>query len=196
MGAANDGDSGLGEPEVADLAGVDEVSDGAGDVLDRHVRVDAVLVEQVDPVGPLQHLLDHLADVVGFAVEPPGRRELEPELRGDDDLVADRGEGLTDEGFVDERSVRLGGVEECHPQIVGGPDQPHAVVGVDGLAVVGAEAHAAQPDRRHRQAPCCQLSIVFLSSCAAAALMVVHGVVVASCRRVRADQRVSRTFRW
>ena len=49
--------------------------------------------------------------------------EPEPELRGDDDLVTDRVEGLTDEGLVGERPVRLGGVEECHPQIVGAPDQ-------------------------------------------------------------------------
>jgi hypothetical protein len=89
-----------------------------------------VLVEQVDPVGPqpLQHLLDHLADVIGLAVQPPGRGELEPELRGENDLVTDRGEGLTDEGFVGERPVRLGSVEECHSQIVGSPDQPHTVV--------------------------------------------------------------------
>ena len=35
----------------ADLAGDDQVLDSAGDALDRHVGVDAVLVEQVDVVG-------------------------------------------------------------------------------------------------------------------------------------------------
>ena len=34
------------------LALVDEVAHDTGDVLDRHGRVDAVLVEQVDVVGP------------------------------------------------------------------------------------------------------------------------------------------------
>jgi len=52
VGAADRGRGGLGEPEVADLAGVDEFADGARDVLDRHVRVDAMLVEQIDPIRP------------------------------------------------------------------------------------------------------------------------------------------------
>jgi hypothetical protein len=52
MGTADDFNTGFREPEVADLTGVDEVFDGSGDVLDRHVGVDPVLVEQIDPVGP------------------------------------------------------------------------------------------------------------------------------------------------
>jgi hypothetical protein len=83
------------------------------------------VVEQVDPVGPqaLQHLLDHLTDVVGLAVQPPGRGELEPELRREDNLVADRFVGLTDEGLVGVGTVRLGGVEEGDAQLVRGSDQ-------------------------------------------------------------------------
>src|SRR4051794_2975271 len=41
----------LRHPEVPHLAGLDQLLDGAGDVFDRDVRIDAVLVEQVDPVG-------------------------------------------------------------------------------------------------------------------------------------------------
>ena len=52
MGAADGLDARLGEAEVLDLALLDQLLDGAGDLLDRDVRVDAVLVEQVDPVGP------------------------------------------------------------------------------------------------------------------------------------------------
>ena len=48
---ADGGRGRLGQAEVPDLAGPDQLLDGAGDVLDRHVRVDAVLVEQVDVVG-------------------------------------------------------------------------------------------------------------------------------------------------
>ena len=44
--------AGFRQPEVLDLAFRDKVLHRAGDVLDRHVRVDAVLVEEVDPVGP------------------------------------------------------------------------------------------------------------------------------------------------
>lgn len=41
----------LGEPEMQNLALGDEILDRAGDVFDRHPRVDAVLVEQVNAVG-------------------------------------------------------------------------------------------------------------------------------------------------
>ena len=50
VGAADRAGAGLGQAEVADLARRDQLADGAGDVLDRHVRVDPVLVEQVDRV--------------------------------------------------------------------------------------------------------------------------------------------------
>ena len=51
MGAADGLRAGLGQAEVLDLAFPDQVLHRARDVLDRHVRVDAVLVEQVDGVG-------------------------------------------------------------------------------------------------------------------------------------------------
>ena len=65
VGAADRCDAGLGHPEVVDLAGLDELLDGAGDVLDGDVGVDAVLVEQVDGVGPqsTQGAVDGGADV-------------------------------------------------------------------------------------------------------------------------------------
>jgi hypothetical protein len=56
---------------VADLAGVDEVFDGSGDVFDGDVGVDAVLVEEVDvvEVEALEGLVGDLLDVVGVGVE-------------------------------------------------------------------------------------------------------------------------------
>ena len=41
----------FGEPEVQHLALGDQIGDGSGGLLDRGVRVDAVLVVQVDVVG-------------------------------------------------------------------------------------------------------------------------------------------------
>jgi hypothetical protein len=78
--------------------------------------------------------------------------ELEPELRREDNLVADRFEGLTYEGLVGIGTVRLGGVEEGDAQLVRGSDQLDALVGVDRVTIVGAETHAAESDRRHLQA--------------------------------------------
>jgi hypothetical protein len=54
--------------------------------------------------------------------------------------------------------VRLGGIEERHPLVVGAADQADAVLDVDRIAVVGAQAHAAQADRRDLQGA--QLSLV------------------------------------
>ena len=61
----------LGQAEVLHLALPDQLLHRAGHVLDRHVRVDAVLVEQVDAVGPepLERRLDDLPDVLGPAVQ-------------------------------------------------------------------------------------------------------------------------------
>ncbi len=53
VGAADVLDAGFGEAEVLDLAGGDEVLDGSGYVFDGDIGVDAVLVEEVDGVGPI-----------------------------------------------------------------------------------------------------------------------------------------------
>lgn len=62
----------LRQAEVAHLARLHELTDGAGDVLDRHIGVDAVLVEQVDRVGaqPAQRGIGDALDLLGAAVEP------------------------------------------------------------------------------------------------------------------------------
>ena len=159
VGAADRVGGGFGQPEVGDLAGVDELLDRAGDVLDGHGRVDAVLVVEVDVVGaqPAQRAVDGAADAGRVAAEPAGRDavllEREPELGGDDDVVAVRLEGLADDVFVGERPVHLGGVEERDAELDGAADHRDAVGAVGGGDVVGAgQAHAAEPDRRHGQA--------------------------------------------
>ncbi len=119
VGAAHRGRGRLGQAEVADLAGSDQVANGAGHILDRHRGVDPVLIHEVDAVGaqPAQRSLDGLADVFWAAVEAAERLAArgvhrEPELGGDDHLVPDRLERLADQLLVDERAVDLGGVEE------------------------------------------------------------------------------------
>ena len=60
----------LGQAEVPDLALLDQVPDRARDVFDRHVRVHAVLIEQVDRIDaqPFQRALRDLLDVLRPAV--------------------------------------------------------------------------------------------------------------------------------
>jgi threonine dehydrogenase-like Zn-dependent dehydrogenase len=66
---------GFGEAEVADLAGRDELGDSPGNVLDRDVRVDAVLVEQVDRVDPqpAQRRVGDPRDLLRAASSPTDR---------------------------------------------------------------------------------------------------------------------------
>ena len=63
----------LGKAEVLHLAFADQLLDRARDVLDRHVRIDAVLIEQIDDVGlePLERSLGDLLDVLRPAVKAP-----------------------------------------------------------------------------------------------------------------------------
>ncbi len=95
MGAADRLRARLAEAEEADLACVDELPDRAGDLLDRHVGVDLVLVEDVDVTGPEvpQAVLGDLANVFGSAVEDRADLrevgQVEAELGGDGDLVAE-----------------------------------------------------------------------------------------------------------
>jgi hypothetical protein len=63
---------------VCDLALLHQLGDGADGVLDRDLRVDPVLVVQVDVVGaqPAQGALDGGGDVGRAAVQLPGGRPV------------------------------------------------------------------------------------------------------------------------
>jgi hypothetical protein len=104
---------------VPDLALGDQLAHCPGDVLDRDVGVDAVLVEQVDPVGlqALERRVGHVPDVFRPAVQaaalPGAGVNVEPELGCYHDLIAYRGEGLAGE-FL--------GVEERDPLVGRGSD--------------------------------------------------------------------------
>ena len=157
VGAADGVDAGLGHPEVADLAGLDELLDGAGDVLDGDVGVDAVLVEQVDGVGAqaAQRAVDGGADVVWPAADAGLLAVLvegEPELGGDDDVVADRLERLADELLVVEGAVDLGGVEQGDAPVDRGPEERDHLVARRSRAERLAHAHAAEPEGRDLEA--------------------------------------------
>ena len=58
--------------EVLHLALLDQILHRSGDIFDRHVRIDAVLIEEVDDVGlqPLERSFGDFLDVLGPAVQP------------------------------------------------------------------------------------------------------------------------------
>jgi hypothetical protein len=142
---------GLGQAEVAHLASLHELGDGASDVLDRDVGVDAMLVEQIDHLDPqpAQRCIGDLRDLLGAAVEPdrPAVLDAPPELRGDHDLVAQRREGLTDEFFVDVGAVDLGGIEERDVALDRATQHADHGVAVAGVGAVALGALLHQPGR-------------------------------------------------
>src|SRR2546425_6393374 len=154
MCAADRLHSRFGKSEVLDLAFPDQVLHRSRDVFDRHIRVDTVLVEEIDEVGlqSLERALDALLDVLG----PTVRHLLpvvdpEPELGGDDHLTAKGGKGFADELFVREGTVDLGGVEKCDAPFDGTPYKGNHLLLVTSRTVAIAHSHTAEPDRRDFQ---------------------------------------------
>src|ERR1700733_13579289 len=99
---------------VENLALRHEVLDCSGDILNRNLRVDAMLIQKIDPVGPepCQHPLDGPFDVVRLTGEPhpelAGVRIYIPaELRRDHDLVAERRDALTKNPLAFEGTISL-----------------------------------------------------------------------------------------
>ncbi len=108
---------------MLDLAFPDQVPDGSCHILDRHVRVDTVLVEEIDDIGlePLQGSFRHFPDVLGAAIETRllvrFRVDVEAELGRDHDLVKHGCQCLADDLFVREGTIHLGGIEEGDPTL-------------------------------------------------------------------------------
>src|SRR3954471_16080683 len=101
------------------------------DILDRHVRVYAVLVEEVDRVDaqPLERCLGNFPDVLRTAVEaaaPHGgaRVDVETKLGRNDDLRAEGRERFADQLLIRPRAVRFRGVEEGDAPVDGSVDEP------------------------------------------------------------------------
>ena len=142
---------------MLDLALGDQVLDRARHVLDRHVRVDAVLVEEVDDLDPqpLQRRVADLADVLGPAVEARLLLRLgidiEAELGGDHHLVAHRLQRLADHLLIGEGAIDLGGVEEGDAALYRRADQRDTLVLTDRSGIAEVQPHAAEADGRDFQ---------------------------------------------
>ena len=112
------------------LALVHQVRDRTSHVLDRHLRVDAVLIEQVHPVGTeaLQRPFHGPTDAGGIAGHAAAELaglgvDVETELGRDLDLVAEARHRLAEDALALEGSVDFGAVEEGDALVEGGADQ-------------------------------------------------------------------------
>src|SRR5260221_13943184 len=119
MGSTDRSGARFGQAEVPDLALANQILDRSGYILDRHVRVDTVLVEQIDAfdVEPLQGAFRDFADVLRATVHRTpsglsGECGHEAEFGGDHDLSAKGRERLAQKLFVRIRAIYLGRIEE------------------------------------------------------------------------------------
>jgi len=117
VGPADRAHPGLGQSDVVDLALGNQFRQGTDGVLDGRVRVDPVLVVQVDVIGaqPGEGAFDRGADVRRAAVEGAGTAagvRNHAELGGQHDVVAAALDRPADEFLIGERPVDLGGVNE------------------------------------------------------------------------------------
>ncbi len=152
------GRAGLRQPEVLHLAGLNEVLDRARDILDGHLRIHTVLIQEIDRLHaePLERTVHGLSDMVRLAVEADKLRtairiQLEPELRGDDHLAAERLESLAHQIFVRARAIHLGRVEERDAAFDRRPNERDHLLPVLGRSVGEAHAHAAEAEGRNFQ---------------------------------------------
>ncbi len=151
VGAADRRGARLGEPEVADLARGDELRHRAHGLLDGGRGVHAVLVVEVDVVGPeaLERGVAGRAHVVRGAVDAALGRvvrvALDPELRGEEHLVAPALQGAADELLVRERAVHVGRVPEGDAELDGAVERPERL-GLVAAAVEVRHAHAAEAE--------------------------------------------------
>ena len=127
---------------------------GAGHVFDWDCEIDAVLIVEIDAIGPeaLQRFLDDAPDALRPAVQSVRAIDLEAELGGDRDLVADRCEGLADQFLVDVGAVDFRGVEERDASLLSVANHTDALGPVHARTVMAAaQAHVAEAKLRHHQ---------------------------------------------
>src|SRR5947207_2270418 len=151
IGGAADGlGSGLGQSDVQDLSLCHQLAQGADGVLDGGVRVDPMLVIEVDAVGtqPLQGALDSGPDVRRAAVEGSGATagvRDEAELRRHHDTVAPPLQSAADEFLVRVGAVDLGGVDVRDAELESPADRAERLsVAAARVEVIAGHRHRAQ----------------------------------------------------
>jgi hypothetical protein len=155
MGATDCLHSCFRKAEVLHLACLNQLLHRPCHVFDRHVRVNAVLIEQINDINlkPLERSLGDILDVRWPTIQtlPAGtsvRIKFESELRCYHHSPAERSEGFAHKFFICERAVNFSGVEERDAAFHGCPKNRRHLLLVLGWAVGKAHSHAAQPDGR------------------------------------------------
>src|SRR5258706_946780 len=151
----------LRQAELAHFALLEQALHRAHRVLDRRIRVDTVLVVEVDDVDAqaLQARLASLHHVIGLAVHALlalGVLGL-AELGADDHALAAALERFAEQRLVVAPAVHVGGVEEVDALVERVVDDADRFL-VVGVAVDARHRHQAQADRRYLEGALAQRS--------------------------------------
>ena len=160
--------------EVLHLACLNKVLDRSCHIFDGHLRVNPVLVKQIDGVHPqpLERGLGDALDLLWPAVQAHRRARplftimFEPKLGGNHHLPAKRLQRFAHQFLVGKRPVHFGRVEECDPALNRrAQKRDHFLPVGDGVFIV-THSHAAEPERRNFQAAVSKFSFLhFQNSC-------------------------------
>jgi hypothetical protein len=162
IGAADCCGRGLGDPDVAHIARLHHVGDRADRVLDRHRRVDAGRLIQVDVVGAEAgeavgeerlHRVGRGVQSEPFSVRTAQRAEAH---RDEGTLAPSALEGFLQQHLVLAHAVHVGGIEHGDAGLERGMDRGDAFA-VVGRPVPARHAHAAQTDLRDNRSVAAKL---------------------------------------
>src|SRR5215207_6295161 len=143
----------LGEPEVANLAGLHKLLHRADRLVDGCLRVHAVLVVDVYVIHAEARERSvagrpHVVWLTAHAAEAHVLAAHVAEIGGEHDLVAPALDGPADELLVGEGAVHVGRVEEGYAELYRPMNGGRRLVFV-AVAVELAHAHAPEPEVRH-----------------------------------------------
>src|SRR6266702_5963159 len=141
---------------MLDLTLGDQVLDGTGNIFDRHLRIDTMLVEEINAVSPqprqtgIRYGLDVLGSAIGSHAAFAGLHvNVKAELGCDSYLIANRCQRLSDKLLVDPGAINLSRVEQCHATVVSGANELNHLLLVGRRSISGAHAHASKSECRY-----------------------------------------------
>src|SRR5262245_2439338 len=136
----------------------DQVLHRACHVFNGHVRVDPMLIAQINNIRlePLQRGLRNLFDMFRPAIQltPTSLATsswFKPKFGCYYDLITKRSEGFTHQLFIGERTIDLSRVEERDAAFHGCPDKRDCLLLIHSGTVAKAHAHTAEADGRDFQ---------------------------------------------
>ncbi len=160
MGTADGLHPGFGKAEVPYFTLPDQLFHRSGHILDRHFRIDSMLIEQIDGVGPesfkgsfgdffdmLRSTVQHRCTLCSPGIEAG----VETELGGDHHLIAHWKECLSYQLLVEERAIDFSRVEEGYATFHGFSEKRDHLLFIRRRTVRKTHSHTSQTESRYLQ---------------------------------------------